>query len=568
MAQLKDTLISGDLKVTGNYNGAFYYVAGTAGTNAGDWIAYLSEVSTPYTGLKLAYKIPIAGNNSSTARTLTNDDGTTVSATYTWLKFNGKWYKCYYAATDALTTHYNTVNSVVELIFDSTLNSNAGGFRAFADYNSNTTNAYGYLDFYFRPYVGTTLYRYKFCALDKDNRLQPIVTTNQENATIVTKTPNTVALRPYKIWWYNTTTTISAGTVIGANVLNAAMYTTTCPYNFNASIPAYRLVYLVGSYNKDTDLFTLESGSNSYYCSVPTNTASITLSSYFTSGKYYWLLGGTYSSADYISLFAYNPLYYFDGTNLVPAHRNTDYRLGLMQAATPSSLTSYSPIISTGSVGIENASMQSIHNAFKYNLVSGSGSTNGTATLVLGDNETSALGLTGQIKIFGTGAYGTTIKGGALTADREITLPNTGGTLALTSNIPTTASSHTTGITVSTNGTTSVTGVQSTTTTASHVKSGGNGSAPTLGTAFTIPNVTAAGSGSFSATVTNHVLSFSHGHTPPTLGTAFTVPNVTSAGSASNWVFEDITVPIKNTSATSVPTSYTVTDNGHTHTLS
>ena len=159
--------------------------------------------------------------------------------------------------------------------------------------------------------------------------------------------------------------------------------------------------------------------------------------------------------------------------------------------------------------------------------------------------------------------------------------------------IPANTGSGTTGISISDHTTGSVTGVQSSTTTASHVKSGGNGTAPSLGTAFTVPNVTAAGSGSFtsgtfsggsgsfSATVTNGVLSFSHTHTAathgadshthtaPTLGTAFTIPNVTSAGSASNWVFEDITVPIKNTSSTTVVTSKThsVTDNGHTHTI-
>ena len=142
---------------------------------------------------------------------------------------------------------------------------------------------------------------------------------------------------------------------------------------------------------------------------------------------------------------------------------------------------------------------------------------------------------------------------------------------------PPTASSSTTGITVSDHTTGSVTGVQSSTTTASKV---------TLGTAFTVPNVTAAGSGSFtsgafsggsgsfSATVTNGVLSFSHTHTAathgadshthtaPTLGTAFTIPNVTAA--------TDVTVPIKNTSATTVVTSktHTVNDSGHTHTLS
>ena len=69
-----------------------------------------------------------------------------------------------------------------------------------------------------------------------------------------------------------------------------------------------------------------------------------------------------------------------------------------------------------------------------------------------------------------------------------------------------------------------MTGVQSTTTTASHVKSGGNGTAPTLGTAISIPNVTAAA---------------------------------------------DVTVPVKDASNTTVVTSAThsITDNGHTHTI-
>ena len=165
----------------------------------------------------------------------------------------------------------------------------------------------------------------------------------------------------------------------------------------------------------------------------------------------------------------------------------------------------------------------------------------------------------------------------------------------VTGEVPTSAnaSTATTGVTIADHSTSSIYGVQSTTTTASHVSSGSNGTAPTLGTAFSVPNVTAVGSGSFtsgafsggsgsfSASVTNHVLSFSHTHTSathgadshthtaPTLGSAFSIPNVTSAGSASSWVFADVTVPKKNSTATTVVTSKThsVTDNGHTHTV-
>lgn len=182
--------------------------------------------------------------------------------------------------------------------------------------------------------------------------------------------------------------------------------------------------------------------------------------------------------------------------------------------------------------------------------------------------------------------------------------------------IPTSAASGTTGISIAdhststiygvTSSTTSVTGVQSSTTTASKV---------TLGTAISVPNVTAAGSGSFTSgafdggsftsgtfsggsltmtinntdskqldivftAATHGADSFtaathgsdSHTHTAPTLGTAISVPNVTAA--------TDVTVPIKDSSATTVPIkdsssttvvtskTHSVTDNGHTHSLS
>jgi len=231
-----------------------------------------------------------------------------------------------------------------------------------------------------------------------------------------------------------------------------------------------------------------------------------------------------------------------------------------------------------------------------------------------------------------------------------------------------------TGISIANHGTGTVIGVQSTTTsvtgvsgsvTGSHVKSGGNGTAPTLGgkiptvsasdvtvpikntsattvpikntSATSIPNVTSVGSASTwaftSKTVvtditfamdttdtkklkitksTDTVYSKSSGAngTAPTLGTAISIIGVqssttsvtgvqsstttaskvtvgtsntdyavTSAGSASNWVFENVTVPKAAASATTVPiknssastfvtgTTHTITDNGHTHTI-
>lgn len=173
------------------------------------------------------------------------------------------------------------------------------------------------------------------------------------------------------------------------------------------------------------------------------------------------------------------------------------------------------------------------------------------------------------------------------------------------------ADSATTGISVADHATGTITGVQTTTTTASKVTLGTAitvpnvtdvGSASTwafenitvpkaASTATSIPNVTAAGSGSFTATVTNGVLSFSHVHTAPTLGTAISVTGVSGSTTASHVTsggngtaptlgtaisvpnvtdVSSVTVPIKNTSATTVVTgkTHTVTDNGHTHTVS
>ena len=95
--------------------------------------------------------------------------------------------------------------------------------------------------------------------------------------------------------------------------------------------------------------------------------------------------------------------------------------------------------------------------------------------------------------------------------------------------------SATTGISIAAHGTGTVTGVQSTTTTASKV---------TLGTAFSVPNVTSAGSAS--------TWTFEEKSIPnvTSAGSASTwtfeeksIPNVTSAGSASTWTFEEKTIP-------------------------
>ena len=190
-------------------------------------------------------------------------------------------------------------------------------------YNTNTTTGYGYYDYYFRACAGTSaIYRYKIVGMGEDNRLYPIVTTNQTSATQVAKAVQTTGIKPGHLWIYYSTTTASAGGAIAAATLLAGGGANTVgAYSFNESIPTYRTIYLRGTYDREKDLFYLyDDGTTpckSYYTFVPTNSA-VTLSDYFVEGNYYMIVGGSYSSENYFSIFADNPLYYFDGTNLIP----------------------------------------------------------------------------------------------------------------------------------------------------------------------------------------------------------------------------------------------------------
>ena len=140
--------------------------------------------------------------------------------------------------------------------------------------------------------------------------------------------------------------------------------------------------------------------------------------------------------------------------------------------------------------------------------------------------------------------------------------------------VPSATNSATTGISIAAHSTGTVTGVQSSTTTASKVTVGSHSTdygVKSAGSGSFTSGAFSGGSGSFGATVTNHVLSFSHTHTAATHGADSHTHTAPTLGSKVPTVSaSDVTVPIKNTSASTfvTGTSHTVTDNGHTHTLS
>jgi len=311
---------------TVSYTSLHYYmkneVTGVAGTSSTQLSSTYdvtdANVAAYHDGMMVSFVLPVAGVTTYGSVFQVNSLGyhPVVYATDSSIGTR-------YPVGGQVTMIYNSVQTATAYLTKNTKITITGCWQVM-DYDTSTTDARKVFDYYLRPYNGAnTLYRYKLCALDKDNRIAPITITNQESATQVAKTPNSVALKTSDLWMYTSSSNISASKAVTANSLATTYYgDNMCAYNFNASIPAYRIIYLRGTYNTTNGLFTLyNDGSNpctSYYTSVPNNTANINLSSYFVSGYYYWLVGSTYSTADYLSVFGHNPLYYFDGTNLIP----------------------------------------------------------------------------------------------------------------------------------------------------------------------------------------------------------------------------------------------------------
>ena len=202
--------------------------------------------------------------------------------------------------------------------------------------------------------------------------------------------------------------------------------------------------------------------------------------------------------------------------------------------------TTYYPIVGTGATA---ATRQYDTTGFVYVGTNGTANgTNGNALLTLGNStaSTTANWKKGTIRLYGTTAYYIDIISGAPSGNRTITLPNKTGTVALTSDIPavpTVTGNSTTGITIANHNTTTITGVSGSTT-ASKV---------TLGTAFTVPNITGVGTAS--------TWSFTDITIPIRADSDVTVPKAaTSATTVPIAAANPTTVPIKNQSSTTIPT--------------
>lgn len=182
-----------------------------------------------------------------------------------------------------------------------------GCWDYFYGYNSDTNTIAYYIR---RNQADTTMYaaltRYKICFTRHDGKLLP--STQTSNSTGTTKTLTTDSFDPFgMIWYYSTTTGVSAGSSPTASYMWIMHYSVDLRYSFNAgaTLTAKEPVYVQCSPQTDGS-FKL-SGNNCITQSLP-NTDD---------GYAYIYLGRAYDTYR-ISLDMVHPVYYYKGGAIRP----------------------------------------------------------------------------------------------------------------------------------------------------------------------------------------------------------------------------------------------------------
>ena len=231
-------------------------------------------------------------------------------------------YNCEVSFPNNIET-YDSFYADAKYGYCSTFNATTNGTLDNYDANSPPYVVYDYYVYYKIHDTSTPLYRYKFCGFDDKGRLVPINTTNQSSATLIDKTPTPVPMKVGKgLVYYNTTTNITTDTAVTATGTIYKFHSTfNNPWTYNfSSLPGQgKDIYLVGSYNRAKDEFTLDTTSATSFYKY-TVQGAFDANDYII-GKYYWYVGcsGDHASyPNYGKLDLNNPLYYFNGRQLIP----------------------------------------------------------------------------------------------------------------------------------------------------------------------------------------------------------------------------------------------------------
>lgn len=320
------------INTTENYTQGKYdcYVS-TAGTvlNYSVWNDFYSASYRPiYTHVVTFYNNATKYNDRETypikigARVQSSRNPTTLARTYRIevYEING----CTVTFNDSIQTydsfydnnHYGTDSEIVAY---------STGLWETGDQNTVPYLYYEYYTNYLIHDTTTPLYRYKIVGFDENNKIIPVTITDR---TSTIQNPLTACPVPMKVsrglGYYATTTNITTATqrTASGTLYRGATTSNWQAYNFNELVPINSLIYLCGDYNSITDDFTLDTTEQSSFYAIAPDTAT-NQSQYFTTGKYYWLVGFTGSTLTgntaYSALYLDHPLYYFDGCQLIPA---------------------------------------------------------------------------------------------------------------------------------------------------------------------------------------------------------------------------------------------------------
>ena len=143
--------------------------------------------------------------------------------------------------------------------------------------------------------------------------------------------------------------------------------------------------------------------------------------------------GGTFTAVDSITTDSYGRVTAVNTkTVTLPASGNTDV------SVTSTTVTAASTIYLTGSSSSSTATGGLNKHGSANLYVTADSGTSGSTRLLLGNSTASgtAGAKYGYIRLYGTTAYYTDLQAGGVTANRTITFPDKGGTVALTSDIP------------------------------------------------------------------------------------------------------------------------------------
>lgn len=318
--------ISGKMNKTDNMGTVRYHTlsvnaAAAASNNTYKALTWKANVGiVPQDGMILSIKMPSAGHDYGIWLSL--DNGTTYKPIAQTAQGTNR-LTTHYPNGEILTLQYNSAHRC-DSMFPATSYASArtnvtGSWVVLNNYNSDSGN-FNHRELRLRPMAAENLYRYKIFGLDTDGKAVPLTITDQTNTTIVQKTKTSLGFRPsLGLFSYQTTTNTAKNAMIPNDITYKAVSDLDARYTFNSDITGGRMLYIKGTYYKNKDLFKLHGTNNTnWYVQVPNNSSSaLNLANYFESG-YFYMLVAVCRDTNMLSLLLDNPLYFFDGTNLIP----------------------------------------------------------------------------------------------------------------------------------------------------------------------------------------------------------------------------------------------------------